>query len=73
MTASPTAARAPFATLDERITRALIALRQARTASRLSRTREAEQEVTRAEEHLDVLLDYRHSVRQRTAAPARPE
>ena len=58
--------KAPFAVLDERITRALIALRQARTASRVSRTPLAELAVERAEANLNSLLDYRSAVSRRS-------
>lgn len=66
MTASTTVPRAPFASLDERITRALIALRQARTAARVYRTPEAAREVVRAEQNFNALLDYRSYVQRRS-------
>ena len=65
MTSSTGTGRAPFATLDMRIARALVALREARIAAARTSSAAALQRVARAEEDLDALLDYRRAFGQR--------
>lgn len=66
MTAPIATSPSPFATLDARITRALLALREARLAVAHSPNRDTLQAQTRAEENLDALLDYRLSILHRS-------
>ncbi len=57
--------RAPFTTLDARIARALVVLRQARTTAARTASAAALQTLARAEEDLDALLDHRRAFGQR--------
>lgn len=65
MTAA-TDTRTPFATLDARITGALLTLRQARLAVAHSPSAAALHLQARAEENLNSLLDYRSAVSHRS-------
>jgi hypothetical protein len=65
MTAS-TANRPLFASLDARISSALVVLRHARLAVAHSPTPAALQEQARAEENLDALLDFRNALSSRS-------
>ena len=65
VTASTTT-RSVFATLDARITSALLALRQARLAVAHSASAAALLQQQRAEENLNALLDYRNAVSHRS-------
>ena len=58
--------RGDFATLDRLIGAALGELRLARTATARMGNRTNLDRQTRAEEHLDALLEYRHIARQRS-------
>ncbi len=57
--------RAPFTTLDARIARALVVLRQARMTAARTASAAALQTLARAEEDLDALLDPRRAYGQR--------
>jgi hypothetical protein len=64
MTAPPPA-RTDFAVLDGLILEALGALRSARIGSARTGNRKNLELLTRAEEHLNALLDYRHAAQRR--------
>jgi hypothetical protein len=64
MTAPPPA-RTDFAVLDGLILEALGALRSARICSARTGNRKNLELLTRAEEHLNALLDYRHTAQRR--------
>jgi hypothetical protein len=57
--------RTDFAVLDRLIHEALSDLRSARTRAASTGNRTNLDRQTRAEEHLDALLDYRHAVQRR--------
>jgi hypothetical protein len=62
---APAPTRTDFTTLDRRITRALTALRLARSVSARANTREDVDAEKRAEENLNALLDFRRAAQQR--------
>ena len=57
--------RTDFTVLDRLIQEALSNLRSARTGAARTGNRTNLDRQTRAEEHLDALLDYRHAVQRR--------
>jgi hypothetical protein len=57
--------RSKFNVLDELILQALSDLRSARAAAAKTRNRKHVELSTRAEEHLNALLEYRHAVLSR--------
>lgn len=58
----------PFDSLDDRITRALASLRQARQLAGRHPTPDMLGAEARAEENLNALLDYRSALRQRAGS-----
>jgi hypothetical protein len=62
---APAPPRSDFAVLDQLILEALGALRSARTAATRMGNRRNLDVQTRAEEHLNALLDYRHAAGRR--------
>jgi hypothetical protein len=65
---TPTPTRTELGALDERIVRALVALRVARAASARLTSPGNLQVEERAEGNLNALLEYRHSAQQRRAS-----
>jgi len=64
---APAPTRTDFAVLDGLIQEALGQLRSARTGAARTSNRKNLEAQTRAEEHLNALLDYRHAVQRRSA------
>jgi hypothetical protein len=62
---APARHRSEFAVLDRLILEALSELRSARGAAALAGNRQNLELRTRAEEHLNALLEYRHAARHR--------
>jgi hypothetical protein len=62
---APARPRSDFAVLDRLILEALSELRTARTAAARTGNRKNLELQTRAEEHLNSLLEYRHAAQQR--------
>jgi len=62
---APAPPRSDFAVLDRLILEALGELRSARSTARRAGNRANMEAQTRAEEHLDALLDYRHVAQSR--------
>lgn len=64
---APAPTRTDFAVLDRLILEALGQLRTARTGVARTSNRKNLDAQTRAEEHLNALLDYRHAIQRRSA------
>jgi len=62
---APAPPRGGFDVLDQLITEALVELRSARTSSRHEGGSRNGDVQTRAEEHLNALLEYRHAAQHR--------
>jgi hypothetical protein len=62
---APAPPRTDFAVLDRLILEALVNLRSARTGATRTGNRKNLDLQTRAEEHLNALLDYRHAAQRR--------
>ena len=69
---APAPPRSDFAVLDRLIVEALQELRSARIGVARTGNRPNLERQTRAEEHLDALLDYRYCARRRDASPTDP-
>lgn len=62
---APAPPRSDFAVLDQLIVEALLELRSVRAAATRAGNRANLERQTRAEEHLNALLEYRHAARHR--------